>query len=733
MAEDKSVITKEAFNGKDTIDTALQLIRYDIPVLILGKSSIGKSYTLIDITKKWKIPHQLLYIGSEKAENIEGIPKLTDRKGGKEILEYLQPFWFPNAETITASVKNGRTVYDKFIKSYWDTKNIKKFQPNFVNLNSILNGLSYLSYDGVMPVGDRLTITEKVIDYDWITDAREDARVLNSKPFEFVKDATKVIANDASYRRDDLGDMLAYVRTVLGYGNYWLILDEIDKVEEYDKDKFAPLLHIVRERTLKNFRMIDLNDGKGLGVPLGKSFKEGGYKNMVRDLNALIDADESVLDTRVMAIANKTKNIEEALFRRFVQLIAEEVMIWRPSSQTKEQTDMEQCLINVKAKMVSAKIDSGSLIPKPNIYQRLTEINLQWQYNFFPKMLNNIDLQGNFFRSNAIDAKEKAEKEGLSWNNEKMFTAFWQILVNNFYVRHPDFNLAAQLYKCLEPDLLMTGTEIGISEKTIDEEIKGTLGIINKKVEELGVEDAAEDIADSIRERYPTEVTSEMDKLNRLYAWTDIVIEYLRAAIFSNQSMVKPIPIAKLLIPKLVNVYYTQLAIDKNFATDNIVQITNRLQAFFKEVAEVNPSFTMQCDKDSTEIAFFGETKKEIKGLSDEQKAAVSPFSLFGADSSQYINSASGELLVFQMQDGIVSAIPALVDNLGLQNTKDTLADNEGALDFLLDIYGDELQAIADRFKAQSISLKKAGGKDIASQKYFDYYSALGDIIKLNT
>ena len=65
MAQEQNVII---IDGKTTIDSALQLIRYDIPCLILGKSSIGKSYTLIKITERWHIPNQLLYVGSEKAE-----------------------------------------------------------------------------------------------------------------------------------------------------------------------------------------------------------------------------------------------------------------------------------------------------------------------------------------------------------------------------------------------------------------------------------------------------------------------------------------------------------------------------------------------------------------------------------------------------------------------------------------------------------------------------------------
>ena len=95
---EETQVKEASFDGKSTIDTALQLIRYDIPVLILGKSSIGKSYTLIDITKKWHIPHQLLYIGSEKSENIEGIPKLTDRPS-------------PTPEPTAFVVKNGSKIF----------------------------------------------------------------------------------------------------------------------------------------------------------------------------------------------------------------------------------------------------------------------------------------------------------------------------------------------------------------------------------------------------------------------------------------------------------------------------------------------------------------------------------------------------------------------------------------------------------------------------------------------
>lgn len=73
MALNKSEINRE---GTNTLKTILQLVRYDIPVLVVGKSSIGKSYTIIEVTQKWRLPSSILYIGSEKPENIEGLAKL---------------------------------------------------------------------------------------------------------------------------------------------------------------------------------------------------------------------------------------------------------------------------------------------------------------------------------------------------------------------------------------------------------------------------------------------------------------------------------------------------------------------------------------------------------------------------------------------------------------------------------------------------------------------------------
>ena len=69
-------------------------------------------------------------------------------------------------------------------------------------------------------------------------------------------------------QKDEVRDLSLYLSTILGYGNFWLVLDELDKVDENEQDKYAPLLHIVRERIIKNFSMRTLNEGEGAGVPM---------------------------------------------------------------------------------------------------------------------------------------------------------------------------------------------------------------------------------------------------------------------------------------------------------------------------------------------------------------------------------------------------------------------------------------------------------------------------------
>jgi hypothetical protein len=701
-----------SFSGEQTINTALQLIRYDIPVLILGKSSIGKSYTLIKITEKWNISHSLLYIGSEKSENIEGVPKLTDRKEGKEILEYLQPYWFPNADVITKSVSNGRAKFELFIKDYWDVKN-EAFTPTYTNLMSILSALEEVSWEtsDLDKAGKKFVKGVKLVDYQWIelTGGKKE-RKLNSSAFPLEKSGQSNEEVADEYYRDDLKDLCAYLTTVLGFGNFWLILDEIDKVEEMDTDKFAPLLHIVRERTLKNFKMIDINNGNGLGIPLGKDFKEGGYASIIKNVNNSLDSGESVLDTRVMAIANQTANIEDALFRRFVQLIAEEVMIWRESDLPKDATDIEKCLSSVKDEMRSSNLHSGSLVSGLR-FKKLLEINLQWQYNFFPKMLNDNDVLGNYFKLNALSVYDDVDARGgdieLNWRGERKLTSFYKVLSDNFSEQKVSggniFNTPLRLFNCLESSLIITGNELGVSVKTQEEEIKGVQAILKQKESE-GLEPSliAFEIANNLRSQYPKASTKEKDKLNLLKLWTDNIIDYLRASIFSTPTSVNPLEVSKFLVPSLVNVFYTEIAKDKSTISDNAVSVTETLQAFFKEVYDIDPSFSLKCDEDTT-----------LEALYNEQGSAED--SLFGNADSDWVNSASGRLTLTQMENGLSLYFPLMVKLVGFGDTAEKLVENDGAVEFLQANLKPQLKVMEDDFLAQSKKLNKEGKKDSAN------------------
>jgi hypothetical protein len=57
-------------------EVILELIRCDIPVLVEGASSIGKSYSLTKFVESNVNSHAFLFIGSEKSEYIEGIPEI---------------------------------------------------------------------------------------------------------------------------------------------------------------------------------------------------------------------------------------------------------------------------------------------------------------------------------------------------------------------------------------------------------------------------------------------------------------------------------------------------------------------------------------------------------------------------------------------------------------------------------------------------------------------------------
>jgi hypothetical protein len=623
---------KKAFDGKLTIDTTLQLIRYNIPVLMLGKSSIGKSYTLIDITKKWNMPHSLLYIGSEKSENIEGVPKLTEREEGREILDYLQPYWFPNAKVITKSVKNGRKLFDKFVKTYWDEG---KFDYGYQDLSSLLNALSYLKWTSKDIKGNEggYEMDATLVDRDWLGGKE---RTLNDKkPFPLVKKPQQVrkddgveseLINPDEYKEDDLRDFCLYLTTVLGYGNFWLILDEIDKVEEHDKDKFAPLLHIVRERTLKNFTMIDINNGDGIGIPEKLQGGNNGYKVIIDNVNEQIDIGQSVLDTRVMGIANKTKNIEEALFRRFIQLVAEDILIWRPSEITQSQSKIEGCLVDVKQGMVKNDIQQGELFVPENLIQRIDEINLQWQYNFLPNMLNHTDIQSNLFIANLKHEYAMNEKTGdeYTWAEVKKFTALYKVLEDNFKTFETQdglFNTAEQLFDCLAAEWL-TDTAIGENIRSDEEEAQGIRGEIEQSFETLGDPELASiEISEKLREAYQDVVVAPstlQTRAQNLHTWTDDVMAYMKQTMYSPNGRLTPLAdVYEYLIPALINVLYTEMGKDPLNQSDTVAAVTAKFQAFFSTLSmDMGDVSKLSFDKGAVKSAFYGENP--IFGDDDE-------------------------------------------------------------------------------------------------------------------
>ena len=337
MAKDK------AFAGDKLLKLILQLIRYDIPPLIVGKSSIGKSYTLIELTKKWRMPSSMLYIGSEKPENIEGLAKLiskeydsTTGQKGSDILKFLKPYWFPNSNTISTQVANGYRIFDYYAKNYYDNPNLK-FSFSYKCLHQILVALMEVEFEG-----SETKISVNLVDGTKgnVLSTSATPQTLNSKPFTFERGPETSIQAKTAYEytldakkagRDDVRDMCMYLCTLLGYGNYWLILDELDKVDDNEKDKYAPLLHIVRERTLKNWTMREISDKEGLNIPL--SISNEYYESVANSIAEQIAKGLPLLDCRVVGIANASDIIEEALFRRFAQVIMDSPMSLYPPTK----------------------------------------------------------------------------------------------------------------------------------------------------------------------------------------------------------------------------------------------------------------------------------------------------------------------------------------------------------------------------------------------------------------
>lgn len=467
----------QIFSGRETIKLVKQLIRYDIPFVMLGISSIGKSYSILDMAKRWRMPHSILYIGSEKPSNIEGLPRLVGKRSETgDILEFFKPNWFPNSLLVSKYVTNGKKVFENFVnKAYKGSKKGVLDGSDFNGLNEIFEGIFQWRWES------NTTETQ-----DMVLPKIGTAKDVLNKPFKVSRELldekelfVKTTEDPNFMQKDEVRDMSLYLSTILGYGNFWLILDELDKVDEAEQDKYAPLLHIVRERIIKNFSMRTLNEGEGAGVPM--KVDKGSYKNIKQSIDNSIDKKFPLLDTRIIGIANATANIEEALFRRFLHIIIEEVMM--VSDPPKQLADMRNCLSTVTSNVMGG----GNQFLENLEFKLLQEVNLQWQFNFFPKLINRNDGQNNYIVRNLqmtlagsgiSDIQGRLESDKSVASNmlfeNASDSALFKIVRNNYGIDDEmggglSNQFQAQIYGCLVAEVLQQG---GAVESIVSEGAK---------------------------------------------------------------------------------------------------------------------------------------------------------------------------------------------------------------------------------------------------------------------
>ena len=465
MKEEKKQATS-IFSGNDTIKLVKQLIRYDVPFIMLGISSIGKSYSILDMAKRWRMPHSILYIGSEKPSNIEGLPRLVGKRSESgDILEFFKPNWFPNSLLISKYVTSGKEVFERYIDTAYNGNKKSALEgTDFKVLNEIFEGIFQWKWESNTTETQDMALPKIGTAKDVLNKPFKVHRQLLDEKELFVK-----TTEDPNFmQKDEVRDLSLYLSTILGYGNFWLVLDELDKVDENEQDKYAPLLHIVRERIIKNFSMRTLNEGEGAGVPM--KVDSGSYKTIKKDIDESIKNQYPLLDTRILGIANATANIEEALFRRFLHIIIEDVMM--VSEPPKQLSAMRNCLEEVTESQTQGENQFLANLE----FRLLAEVNLQWQYNFFPKIVNRNDGQNNFFIKNlqtslsSVGGKYNFEEKlnddfsaaSAQLVNLASDTALFKVIRNNYGMDDEmggsfSTNFQGQIYGCLVKEVLNQG------------------------------------------------------------------------------------------------------------------------------------------------------------------------------------------------------------------------------------------------------------------------------------
>lgn len=631
---------KTFFEGKKLLKLILQLVRYDIPPLIVGKSSIGKSYTIIELATKWRLPHSMLYIGSEKPENIEGLAKLIGGDNKADILKFLKPYWFPNEETITSQVSNGRKILEKYAKVY-DAQ--PKFAYTYNILHQILVGLMDTQFED-----NQTKWKGSLVDTGQSEISTSVGKtVLNKKPFTFersletslqVKTAHEDTLTAKQAGRDDMRDMCMYLCTVLGYGNYWLVLDELDKVSEFEQEKYAPLLHIVRERTLKDWTLRQINDKKGLNIPF--TVRNNSYKSIVESLNYQIDKKLPLLDCRVIGIANATKGIEEALFRRFCQVIMDDVMqLYMPDASTVAK--IIKCIDEGRGDDIQDLKED--LMTKLSF---LDDINLQWQYSFLPKLLNHTDESNNFIYQNFNTYYNKVKREQnnnpIDIDNaivgpEILNTAFGKIMYDNFLADKAKDSQLQSIFNCMVRRELMP-SEISQNEETSgiaqatgsDNPVHQLRLILEKSFQE----DAGlfwDKIELDISQKFAETKDSGGFNIGKLDNWLRNTLDYISASIQNEKDEEDQLPgIGDKMLPFIYTLIITLLSREKEVDMDLFnAQMLKVSEYFDEKFNELDPS-KLKFDTNAVETAMYGAAISKLKGMPTGKRANITAKGLYG-------------------------------------------------------------------------------------------------------
>jgi len=451
-----------------------ELIRLDVPILEVGTSSIGKSYSIREFMEECGIAGTFLFVGTEKSEFIEGIPNLRNIEKGQARFEYLKPYWFPVESEIKDRLKKGRLQLEQDTKITFADQKIGTFKT----------------------IKELWTACQR--NYP-LVETLKTALLSFKRTADELKASTALTAEERERgdKKSQLGkyiyeDALLYLSTLQGYGNFWLILDEIDKVEKQEKDKYAPLLHIVRERELKGWKLSGMREFPEYDIKNTPDFP----KRIIRLNAALEDPNASVTDTRIIGIANDLDNIQKespALYRRFVKIIIRKSLYserkatafslaesdstdkgktvgfnWASWYESSRQS-VHNCVIakpiravvNGKVKTIGIGENMATIEDKL-VGLPLTEMNLQWTLGFLPDIL--------FPGSMPVNVKHKVRNaivDNFNATNDPFESLFFKIVADNFH-----YEYWKSLLECVYTQVDDKGEE-GFVDTGVESKIQG--------------------------------------------------------------------------------------------------------------------------------------------------------------------------------------------------------------------------------------------------------------------